>query len=99
VWPGVVAVKREHKRAKLLQYAARIWNLTEGAEDARIDQAIAKTRAFFESVGVPAGLGGYEVPAGIANTIADRLATRGGLPLGERGDIDAGTVRRILEAA
>lgn len=99
VWPGVVAVKRADKRGKLLQYAARVWNLTEGDEDSRIDAAIAKTRAFFESVGVPAGLGGYEVPADIAATIATRLAQRGGLPLGERGDIDAEAVRRILEAA
>lgn len=99
VWPGVVAVKRADKRAKLLQYAARVWNLTEGAEDARIDAAIAKTRAFFESVGVPARLGAYELAADLPQVIAKRLSDRGGLPLGERGDIDADAVRRILEAA
>jgi NADP-dependent alcohol dehydrogenase len=100
VWPGVVAVTRQSKRAKLLQYAERVWSLRDGPEDARIDQAIAKTRAFFESVGVPTGLAGYQgVPAGVAATIAERLASRGGLPLGERGDVDALAVRRILEAA
>lgn len=99
VWPGVVAVKRPEKRAKLLQFAARVWNLTEGDEDARIDAAIAKTRAFFESVGVPAGLGGYNLGADIPVAIAERLSERGGLPLGERGDIDADAVRRILQAA
>ncbi|MGE5477008.1 MAG: iron-containing alcohol dehydrogenase [Bacteroidales bacterium] len=99
VWPGVVAVKRAEKRAKLLQYAARVWNLTDGAEDARIDAAIAKTRDFFESVGVPARLAAYELPADLPATIAGRLAERGGLPLGERGDIDESAVRRILEAA
>lgn len=99
VWPGVVAVKRLEKRAKLLQYAARIWNLTEGDEDARIDAAIAKTRAFFESVGVPTGLGGYNLGADIPVAIAQRLSGRGGLPLGERADIDADAVRRILQAA
>jgi NADP-dependent alcohol dehydrogenase len=99
VWPGVVAVKRAEKRAKLLQYAARVWNLTSGDEDARIDAAIAKTRAFFESVGVPAALASYELGGEIPAAIAKRLADRGGLPLGERGDIDADAVRRILEAA
>ncbi len=99
VWPGVVAVKRPEKRAKLLQFAARVWNLTEGDEDARIDSAIAKTRDFFESVGVPAGLGGYNLGADIPVAIAQRLSERGGLPLGERGDIDADAVRRILQAA
>ncbi len=99
VWPGVMAVKRPEKRAKLLQFAARIWNLTEGGEDARIDAAIARTRAFFESVGVPTGLGGYNLGADIPVTIAQRLSGRGGLPLGERADIDADAVRRILQAA
>lgn len=99
VWPGVVAVKREAKRAKLLQYAERVWGLADGAEDTRIDQAVAKTRALFESVGVPSGLSGYDVPADIAQAIAGRLEQRGGLPLGERGDIDADAVRRILDAA
>ena len=99
VWPGVVAVKREEKRAKLLQYAARVWGLAEGGEDARIDEAIARTRAFFQSVGVPTGLGGYGLPGDISARIARRLDERGGLPLGERGDIDADAVRRILEAA
>lgn len=99
VWPGVVAVQRETKRAKLAQFAARVWGLAEGPEDARIDQAIAKTRAFFESVGVPSGLKGYEVPTDISSAIATRLNERGDLPLGERGDIDADTVKRILEAA
>jgi NADP-dependent alcohol dehydrogenase len=99
VWPGVMAVKRPEKRAKLLQYAARIWNLTEGDEDARMDAAIARTRAFFESVGVPAGLGGYNLGADMPVTIAQRLSGRGGLPLGERADIDADAVRRILQAA
>lgn len=99
VWPGVVAVKRAEKRAKLLQFAARVWGLTEGDEDARIDAAIVKTRAFFESVGVPARLASYDLPADLPATIAGRLAERGGLPLGERGDIDADAVRRILAAA
>lgn len=99
VWPGVVAVKRTEKRAKLLQFAARVWNLTTGDEESRIDTAIANTRAFFESVGVPARLAAYELAADIPATIAGRLSERGGLPLGERGDIDADAVRRILDAA
>lgn len=100
VWPGVVAVQRAAKRAKLAQFAARVWGIEDGPESRRIDAAIAKTRAFFESVGVPTGLAGYDdIPAGVADLIADRLAQRGGLPLGERGDVDRDAVKRILEAA
>lgn len=99
VWPGVVAIKRESKRAKLLQYAERVWGLTEGPEEERITQAVIMTKSFFESVGVPAGMHGYRLSNDIPATIARRLAERGGLPLGEKGDIDADQVRRILEAA
>lgn len=99
VWPGVVAVRREAKRAKLAQFATRVWGLTEGPEDARIDRAIAKTRAFFDSVGVPSGLKGYGLGAEVPAAIVARLSERGGLPLGERGDIDAAGVARILDAA
>jgi Uncharacterized oxidoreductases, Fe-dependent alcohol dehydrogenase family len=99
VWPGVVAVQREAKRAKLLQFAARVWGLRDGPEESRIDEAVARTRAFFDSVGVPSGLKGYDVPADVAAAIPARLAERGGLPLGEKGDIDAERVKRILEAA
>lgn len=99
VWPGVVAVKREAKRDKLAQYAARVWGLTDGTEESRIDRAIAATRDFFQSVGVPSGLAGYGITADVAAQVPQRLSERGGLPLGEKADIDAATVQRILDAA
>jgi NADP-dependent alcohol dehydrogenase len=99
VWPGVVAVKREAKRDKLAQYAARVWGLTDGTEESRIDRAIAATRDFFQSVGVPSGLAGYGIAADVAAKVPQRLSERGGLPLGEKADIDAATVQRILDAA
>jgi NADP-dependent alcohol dehydrogenase len=99
VWPGVVTVCRADKRAKLAQFAARVWGLTDGPEEARIDEAVARTRAFFESVGVPSGTAGYTFPAGIGAVVAQRLAEHGTLPLGETGSIDAARVQAILEAA
>ena len=50
VLPNLLDVRRDVKRAKLLQYADRVWGLRTGDEDARIDQAIAQTRAFFEAL-------------------------------------------------
>ena len=41
VLPAVMKIKRDAKREKLLQYAARVWQLNDGSEDARIDEAIA----------------------------------------------------------
>ena len=50
VLPSMLTVRKEAKREKLLQFATRVWQLTDGDDDTRIDAAIAKTRAFFESV-------------------------------------------------
>lgn len=99
VWPGVMAVKFEAKKAKLAQYAERVWNVREGSVDDKARAAIAHTRAFFESVGVPSGLATYDLPADIADQVAARLDARNQAPLGEHKDIDSAMVKRVLAAA
>ena len=99
IWPGVMAVKFEAKKAKLAQYAERVWNVREGSVDDKAKAAIAHTRAFFESVGVPSGLAPYDLPADIADQVAARLDSRNQAPLGEHKDIDSAMVKRILAAA
>lgn len=97
VLPDLLRVQREGKRAKLLQYAERVWNLREGDEEARIDAAIEQTAAFFEQLGVPSRLAAYaDVAPDTPATVADRLAGRGAVPMGERRDITADRVREIL---
>ncbi len=71
VLPALWNEKRDAKREKLLQYAERVWNITEGSDDQRIDAAIAATRQFFEQMGVPTrlsdyGLDGSSIPALLA---------------------------------
>jgi NADP-dependent alcohol dehydrogenase len=56
VLPANLQVRRQEKREKLLQYAARVWQIVEGDEEQRIDTAIARTRAFFEQLGLPTRL-------------------------------------------
>jgi len=99
VWPGVMAVKFEAKKAKLAQYAERVWNIQGGSDDDKARAAIAKTRVFFESVGVPTGLAAYDLPAAIADQVAARFVARNQAPLGEHQDIDAEMVKRVLAAA
>lgn len=99
VWPGVMAVRFEGKKAKLAQYGERIFGLTAGSVDDKARAAIAQTRAFFESVGVPTGLDGYDLPADIADQVALRLSARDQAPLGEHGDMDVAVVKRVLAAA
>ena len=48
VLPHNLQVRRVAKREKLLQFAARVWGITEGSDDVRIDTAIARMAAFFE---------------------------------------------------
>ncbi|MDR8434547.1 iron-containing alcohol dehydrogenase, partial [Acinetobacter baumannii] len=43
VLPANLQVRRQEKREKLLQYAARVWQIVEGDEEQRIDTAIART--------------------------------------------------------
>jgi len=100
VLPSLLQVEREAKRAKLLQYAERVWDLRDGSEDARIDAAIAKTRAFYESLGIKTRLSEYQVEAGqTAPEVARRLAARGLAKFGDRGLITPAKVEQILRAA
>lgn len=98
VLPGVLRSQRDVKRGKLLQYAERIWGLSDGDEDARIEAAIGRTEAFFESLGVRTRLSGYAVEgaAGAPETISARLRSHGFLQLGEHGRITPEVVESIL---
>jgi NADP-dependent alcohol dehydrogenase len=96
VLPNTLTVLRDHKREKLLQYAERVWNLVDGAEEVRIDQAIAKTREFFESVGVRTHLSDYGVGLDVIPTIIDRFEQRGFVALGEHKEVTPKVVEQIL---
>jgi NADP-dependent alcohol dehydrogenase len=99
VLPAVMQVQRQTKRLKLLQYGARVWGVTKGKENTRIDETIARTRAFFESVGLPTRLADHGIAAAVGEEIVVRLDGRGAFPLGERRDIDAERARKIMALA
>ena len=99
VFPALIKVRRAEKRAKLLQYATRVWNLTDGTEDQRIDVAIRKTEEFFEGLGVPTRLSAYEIGAEGINDLVGQLEDHGMTHLGENGDVTLDVSRKILEAA
>lgn len=97
--PAVWSVCKENKRAKLLQYAERVWDLREGSEDSRIDEAIAKTRGFFEELGVATRLGAYGVTAPQIDDVVRALEAHGMTKLGEKRQVTLEISRRILEEA
>ncbi|MFW6257685.1 MAG: iron-containing alcohol dehydrogenase, partial [Prolixibacteraceae bacterium] len=96
VLPGMMHIKRENKKEKILQYAERIWNIDTGSTDDRIDQAIAKTIEFFESLGIHTTLADYDVPAETISKISERFRKKQSR-LGEKKDIDYNTVKEILD--
>lgn len=98
VLPNLLDVRRDVKRAKLLQYAERVWGLRAGDEDARIDQAIAQTRAFFEALGVRTRLADYGIGAEAVERIVAQLEAHRMVKLGEDRAVDLALSRRIVEA-
>jgi NADP-dependent alcohol dehydrogenase len=99
VLPALLDVQRDKKREKLLQYGQRVWGIDSGSDAQRIDAAIAATRAFFESLGIPTRLSGYQLGQAAVEAVIGRLGAHGMTALGEHADIDLPTSRRILEAA
>jgi len=96
VLPGIMNIRRKEKQEKILQYGERVWNITSGTVDERIDKAIQKTIDFFESVGIKTTLPDYEVPAETISKITERVKSRGA-KYGEKADIGPDEVRLILE--
>ncbi|MBP7547576.1 MAG: iron-containing alcohol dehydrogenase [Corallincola sp.] len=99
VLPSMMNERRDAKRAKLLQYAERIWNLRDGSEDERIDGAIARTRAFFESVGIATRLADYQVGADQVERLVQQLGKHGMTAIGEDGGVTLEVSRRVYAGA
>ncbi|WP_054178852.1 alcohol dehydrogenase [Trabulsiella odontotermitis] len=99
VLPALWNEKRDAKRAKLLQYGERVWNITEGSEEERIDAAIAATRNFFEQLGVPTHLSDYGLDGSSIPALLVKLEAHHMTRLGEKQDITLDVSRRIYEAA
>ena len=99
VLPANMQIRRADKRDKLLQYAARVWHIVDGDEEQRIDTAIEKTRAFFESLGLPTRLSDYQLGTKDIDEILGQLEAHKLTKLGERRDVTLAVSRQILEAS
>ena len=95
----MLQVRRAEKREKLLQYAERVWNLREGDEEARIDQAIAQTRDFFESLQVATRLSDYGIGKDAIPALVAQLERHGMTTLGERRSLTLEASRQVYELA
>jgi NADP-dependent alcohol dehydrogenase len=96
ILPSLLYIKRENKREKLLQYAERVWQITEGDEETRVRSVIKKTREFFESFGVKTRLSEYKVSQDVIPSMLRSYENHGFVALGERQDINLKEIEEIL---
>lgn len=99
ILPWLLRERVEHKKAKLVQFAERVWDITEGTDDEKAQQAIDKTEAFFNSLDIVTRLSHYDIDEeGIDKVIAN-LENLGMTALSESGDLTLDIVKKILMSA
>ena len=96
VLPGIMHIKREQKKDKILQLGERVWGVLDGTDDERINETIRKTIEFFESVGIQTKLPDYSVTSETIDIISERFLKKG-YKVGEKGNIGTEEVRMILQ--
>jgi len=88
----------ESKKAKLAQYAERVWGVTGGTIEDKANAGIDKTEEFFHSIGIKTTLSEYTAEfAGTAEIISKRFVERGWLGLGENHKLAPVDVAKIVE--
>ncbi len=97
VLPSMLRVRKEGKRAKLLQFAERVWGLRDGDEDSRIETAISRMQDYFEQMGVKTRLSDYQLGRDDIAPILSALETHRMVSLGEKRDVTLDVSRQVLE--
>lgn len=99
ILPAVWKVRRAEKSDKLLQYAERVWGLTEGTVDQRVDAAIHKTEEFFVEMGLPIRLSDVALDHHAIDAVVAQLKRHGMTSLGEDKGISLAVSQEILTRA
>lgn len=98
ILPRLYKNQFENKKEKLVQYGKRVFHLI-GNDDIIAQQAIEKTEAFFQSLGIETTIGAYTKDTDAPNIIKSRFIEREWLKMGERQAITPSDVENIVEAA
>lgn len=96
VLPGLYSFLRKQKEEKLLQYGERIWGITMGDTNVRVDEAIAKTCLFFESLGISTRYTDLGIDDDAPEKIGARIDEKG-MVLGEGVNIRGPEIVKILK--
>ena len=98
VLSATLQVLREAKGDKLVQYGERVWGITSGTKEERIDEAIRCTEQFFRSLGLTTRLHEENIGQETILEIERRFNERG-VKYGENGNVTGAVARKILETA
>jgi len=99
VLPSLLRHEKDGKRDKLIQFAKRVWGVTDGSEDEIIEAGVRKTEEFFRSLGMPTRLSEFDVsPDEAADRVKERFTARG-TKLGEKQAIGPEEAAEILRAS
>lgn len=99
VLPANLRVRKADKLPKLVQYAERVWDITEGSDEERAEAAIARTEEFFRNLGAGTRIEDYDLSADVIDVIIKQLESHGMVKLGEHRDVTPEVSRKILETA
>lgn len=97
--PTIWDIRFEKKKAKLAQYAERVWNITTGSEEERARLAIEKTREFFESLGIKTRLSDYGVKEEQLDAVVEALKEHKMTNLSETRDLTPDIALEIYKAS
>lgn len=99
ILPYLLRERKDKKHAKLVQFAERVWDITTGTDDEKINAAIDKTEAFFNSLEIVTNVTHYGIDdAGIDQVVAN-MEKMGLTALSETGDLTLDIVKKILKSA
>ena len=99
VLPSTMHVRRKEKFDKLVQYAERVFDITEGTNDEKVDAAIQKTVDFLKRIDMPTTITEIGVEEKDIDFLVDQLVKHEKINISEHHNQTAEIHREIYEAA
>ena len=99
VLPSLLRERKEQKREKLLQYANRVWNISKGCDEEKMEEAIVKTEEFFLNLDIPVKFSAYGIKTNEIEQVIHGLKDKNMNTLGETDNLSFDVSRRILLSA
>ncbi|EDP67559.1 hypothetical protein CAT7_05408 [Carnobacterium sp. AT7] len=99
VLPALLTVRKNEKYDKLLQYAERVWQITEGTDEEKVTGAIEKTKEFFARLGAPTSFKDIDLGEEVIDILVTQLESHKKIALSERKDQTIEISRKIYQAA